>query len=175
VRIRIHDFTEATQELVYQEPTQDLNALFEQGPVHDYHFVGPSAIRVTYYRSGQELFVSGEAASEVVGACARCLIEYVFRPPARFAFVFVPQRRGVPVERDREDPDFCTYAGDEIDLSPLVRERILLALPTLPLCAEGCRGLCTQCGTNLNTDRCECRRESHDLRFAALGHLKVGR
>ena len=55
-----------------------------------------------------------------------------------------------------EDIGLAYYEGEEIDLTPLVHEQALLALPTRPLCTEGCRGLCPRCGTNLNAGPCGC-------------------
>ena len=51
-------------------------------------------------------------------------------------------------------------------------EQFLLALPMKPLCSEGCKGLCTICGTNLNRGACDCKREWEDPRLAALKVLR---
>ncbi len=60
-----------------------------------------------------------------------------------------------------------------MDLSPLIREQVLLALPTRPLCQEDCRGLCPHCGINLNRSACGCRVETVDPRLEALRSLKA--
>jgi uncharacterized protein len=67
------------------------------------------------------------------------------------------------------------YSTDEIDLAPLIAEQVILALPTRPLCSEDCRGLCEQCGINLNREACDCFVESGDPRMAIFRTLKVGR
>lgn len=54
------------------------------------------------------------------------------------------------------DPDISEHDGIRIELDELVIELALLALPTVPLCEEGCKGLCPQCGTNLNRSTCSC-------------------
>ena len=64
--------------------------------------------------------------------------------------------------------------GDAVDLSPLIREQIILALPTRPLCQEGCKGLCPQCGADRNAAPCGCPTMSGDPRLAVLRDLKVG-
>lgn len=163
------------KELVYDEPTSELNPLFEQGPVHDYQFCSPATVRVRYYRAGQELFFAGKASSEVTGQCARCLDCYAFTLASQFSFVLVPRSgHWASGELDEGDIDINWYEGDEVDLSPLLRERILLALPTLPLCEEGCQGLCAQCGANLNDGRCNCVVDSGDARMAVFRELKRG-
>jgi uncharacterized protein len=65
------------------------------------------------------------------------------------------------------------YREDEIDLDPIVLEQIVLQIPIKPLCREACKGLCPQCGADLNVESCECRVDSGDLRFAVLKNFKI--
>ena len=73
---------------------------------------------------------------------------------------------------DAEGADEEIYRGKEIDLDPLLREQILLAVPGYPVCREGCRGLCTVCGANLNERECGCERRLPDPRLAGLAKFK---
>jgi uncharacterized protein len=66
-----------------------------------------------------------------------------------------------------------TYSGKVIELDPIVREQILLALPAYPVCDEGCKGLCTVCGANLNERECGCDRHVPDPRWAGLKDVKL--
>ena len=68
-----------------------------------------------------------------------------------------------------------TYQLDEdaLDLLPLVRDVLLLELPTAPLCREDCAGICPQCGADWNTTACECRTNEPDPRWAALRSLEL--
>jgi uncharacterized protein len=77
-------------------------------------------------------------------------------------------------EREVEEEDLGTsfYRDDRIDLNELLREQFYLALPMKPLCQEGCKGLCSQCGTNLNLGSCDCAPVWEDPRLAALKGLK---
>ena len=77
-------------------------------------------------------------------------------------------------EREVEEDDLETsyYRDDQIDLSELMREQFYLALPMKPLCREDCKGLCPQCGTNLNTGTCDCAPAWDDPRLAPLKQLK---
>ena len=69
--------------------------------------------------------------------------------------------------------DLTWYEGEEIDVSPMLRERMLLALPTLPLCREGCRGLCAQCGRDLNAGPCDCARGGGRPALRRTAHLET--
>jgi uncharacterized protein len=68
-----------------------------------------------------------------------------------------------------------TYKLDDdvLDLEPLVRDALLLELPTVPLCREECAGLCSNCGVDLNVTTCDCTTEDFDPRWAALRSLDL--
>jgi uncharacterized protein len=70
-----------------------------------------------------------------------------------------------------EDVDISYYRDDRIDLNELLREQFYLALPMKPLCRDDCKGLCPQCGTNLNTGACSCATQWEDPRLAPLKGL----
>lgn len=61
--------------------------------------------------------------------------------------------------------------GDDLELTQLIQANIYFAEPLKPLCSEECRGICPECGTNLNEALCECNRETLDPRLAALKKL----
>lgn len=169
MRLRIRNIEETTAEIVYDEPTAELNPLLEHGPVHDFAFVSPATVQLSYYRSGQEVFLNGEMRSTVVGQCARCLDSFEFAHAPRFSFILVPRDgRWADEDLGGGGGDLTWYEGEEIDVSPMLRERLLLALPTLPVCREGCRGLCAHCGGDLNAGPCACAEPAGDERFAVL-------
>jgi len=72
-------------------------------------------------------------------------------------------------------PDGAAYEGDAVDLDELVREQILLALPSRRLCREECKGLCPTCGADLNAGRCACEQREVDPRWSALADLDKSR
>jgi uncharacterized protein len=175
VKLNVHEIEEVAKELVYEESTGSLNGLLVHGQVCDFEFPAPAEVRLDYYRAGQELFFQGHLAGAVIGHCARCLEAYTFPIAKDFHVVLVPkQPLAEDVELDDDDLDLSFYAGDAVDLSPLVLEQIILALPTRPLCRDTCKGLCPTCGANLNTERCSCAAASGDPRLALIRNLKVG-
>jgi uncharacterized protein len=176
VKLSIYDIEEAAKEFTYDEPTASLNDVLVHGEVSDYSFSAPAAVRVEYYRAGQELFFQGHITGGVVGQCARCVEEYDFVLEKDFSLVLVPRRElHAESELEEEDVDLSFYEGEEIDLSPLIQEQIILALPTRPLCRESCKGLCPQCGANLNTQTCTCATAVDDPRLAVFRTLRVNR
>jgi uncharacterized protein len=70
------------------------------------------------------------------------------------------------------DPEAFELTGDQLDLGPMVREVMVLDAPMSPLCRDDCRGLCPQCGVDLNVETCSCSGEVADPRWGALDQLK---
>ena len=63
--------------------------------------------------------------------------------------------------------------GEEsVDLTQELREVTMLSFPSYPLCSQNCRGLCGQCGANLNKGACRCR-PGGDMRWGSLDGLKI--
>ena len=118
--------------------------------------------------------VSGRARTELEVECGRCLEPFRCRSTRTFELRYVPQaenmrRRGARGRRRRLTTAF--YRDGMLDLIELLREQFMLALPMKPLCAEACRGLCPQCGTNLNKTQCDCAPTWEDPRLAPLKGL----
>jgi len=70
--------------------------------------------------------------------------------------------------------DFPGIQGtEEVDVTEDIREALLLSLPHFPLCGESCKGLCVQCGKNLNGGPCGCRKIEESGSWGALNSLKL--
>lgn len=180
VKISIQDIREVPVVVTFTEDATDLNAMLQHG-VRDYLASSPVGVSVSYYRAGMDIFVDGEFWADLQGTCSRCLTQYPFRLSKDFALVLVPASELGPGGDDRssrelhaEDLALSHYQGEEIDLSPLVLEQMILALPTRPLCDAACRGLCPQCGASLNAGNCGCEADRGNPRLAVLRNLKIG-
>ncbi len=168
MKLRVKDITAETRELSFAEPEAGLNRILDQGPPREFRLEGPISVTLSYYRAGTNIFLSGGLRALTRAVCARCAEEFATPHERSFQFVLTPQAIGYGEAAGLrgEDLELSVYEGDEIDLAPLVREQMLLSLPTHPLCAEQCRGLCPRCGANLNHARCGCAAEGPD---ASLG------
>ena len=118
----------------------------------------------------KEISVRGNIWFSIETPCARCLdtMDLILEPEVNL--ILLPEY--LPHEKD-EDIDFETYKGDEIDLGGFLRELIAMSLPIKVLCVEECKGLCPNCGVNLNLEECSCKDNWVDPRFAVLRNLKV--
>jgi uncharacterized protein len=177
MRLRVDDITAEARELTFPEPENEINRMLGVGAVRDYRLDGPVQVNLTYYRAGTELFLQGEISAAAHGSCARCAEEFDASRMRSFRYVLAPRSIGddAAAAMRTEDLEFTLYDGDEVDLSPLIREQALLAYSTRPLCREECRGLCSRCGVNLNEGSCACPTETRDPRLAVLRNLKVRR
>jgi uncharacterized protein len=176
MKIALDDIKATPRELSYTEEVDELNARLGRG-VRDYRVPAGLDVGVEYYRAGLDVFFRGSLHGQVLGTCARCLDEYAFELDQPFVFVLAPRAAGVTqaARLTADDMALSYYEGDEIDLTPLVHEQILLALPTRPLCRESCRGLCSRCGANLNAGPCACPASAADPRLAVLHALARGK
>ena len=82
--------------------------------------------------------------------CDRCLTDVKKHFEIKVAEMFVPRSEQL------DDQDEFVYDKSVIDISDLLHERLLLALPMTVLCKEDCKGLCPKCGKNLNLGKCDC-------------------
>ena len=97
--------------------------------------------------------------------CDRCLEPFVRDEEMHFEHILVQK-----LESDG-DEDYILCEGGELEFDELVRTDVLLELPSKVLCSEECKGLCPQCGQNLNFGSCKCEKKQIDPRLAALSQL----
>jgi len=173
VKINVEEIKDTEKEAAFVEEVSEINEALANTGVVDYQFQAPVPVELRYYRLGDDLLFHGRFDGTVTGTCARCLADYPFPVKDDFTFVMKPAASAEAGETDgEEDLSLSFYDGDEIDLSPLVRESMMLSLPTRPLCKDDCRGLCSHCGANRNETDCGCRDDWADPRLDVLRTLK---
>lgn len=106
-----------------------------------------SNVRVSRTREGLLLQVTGSA--DIQTFCTRCLVDFFL--PVQFDFDELYQFPS----RQREETDLVLPYDGFIDLNPLYRDYLILAMPIKRLCQPDCQGLCLICGANLNLVTCE--------------------
>ncbi len=118
-------------------------------------------------------YLEGDAEARVQLTCSRCLKTFVGEVHADFAeqyYQTIGVEHGEPLADAPRDAK--TIGSDfRIDLTPLLREELLLATPLAPVHSPDCKGLCSVCGRDLNADP-HTHDEPADERWARLGQLK---
>lgn len=114
--------------------------------------------------AGDLYVLEGKLMSRTSHQCSRCLapVEIPLEVDVLEQFSRHP---------DKEGEDIHHFFGDEIDITEVLRENVILSLPVKPLCSPDCRGLCPYCGTDLNQASCNCKPQSVDPRLAVLEKL----
>lgn len=134
----------------------------------------PAQVKGTLTRHIAQTDVEGVISAEIELECSRCLqkIDKNFEIPFKAAFV-VPENytQAKEAELNAGDLDVSVIEGNEIDLTDLVREQILLSLPEQVFCSEDCKGLCEKCGANRNLIDCKCEETEIDPRWQGLKDL----
>ncbi|MBW3082762.1 YceD family protein [Bifidobacterium phasiani] len=129
------------------------------------------------------LIFNGRADASIVGECTRCLRpldpHWSVRLMAFFPYDMPEDAHGngeevdiIAGEDESEDVYPLSHDGAFADLESLLRDALVESLPLQPLCREDCRGLCSQCGADLNEDP-DHHHDVTDIRFAALEQLKA--
>jgi uncharacterized protein len=112
------------------------------------------------------VLVSGTARVTLTGECARCLDPLTEELEVDIQQLFVYP--GNEIDEDDEDDEIGQLVDDYIDLEPLLRDAVVLALPLAPVCREDCPGLCPDCGARLADVEPDHGHEQVDPRWAAL-------
>ncbi len=130
------------------------SAFLELSDLRTGEAIGPVKYRLHCSMAGRDLVAIGTAKVSVRAECGRCL---------------------KLMKAELEAKSVCHHYEDvaekEVDISSDIREDILVALPTTFLCSKGCKGLCSQCGADLNEGPCECKPETDGEEPTAWGAL----
>ncbi len=125
----------------------------------------------------RDICFAGDLQASLQVNCTRCLKTFPFLVISKIQVHFVPRVKepspGSEIEIKETDIEQEVYEGDRVDLSGPVRDQILLEVPLIRLCKEDCKGICSECGIDLNSSQCDCKNEGQiDPRFAELLKLK---
>jgi len=130
----------------------------------------PLDVDLTARSVGEGVYLRGRLRTTVRHACRRCLTSVDVDVDDIVDLLFEP------LGPDDDGAEGEVYPlperGDELDLSEAVREQLLLRAPEFALCSEACKGLCPSCGTDLNTDSCECVPVQAESPWDALKNVK---
>lgn len=130
-------------------------------------------LRITSVDEG--IFVSGQVSSVAHGECTRCLDPVHFEIDQMFNQLYEYEEKAERIKKnakpdDEEDEEILFLVGDFVNLEIPLRDAIVLALPSNPLCNEECAGLCAGCGGKWATLPADHSHQSTDPRWSSLAH-----
>lgn len=139
------------------------------------NIISPITASFRLDKVGEEVIAKGVLSGDVELQCSRCLKNFPLRISSQVNVIYEPAKdisRGEQHELKSEELDTVFYTGDMFDTDDLLREQLILNLPMKPLCAPDCKGICPQCGIDLNVSGCDCKAKEIDTRFEVLKKLK---
>ena len=178
--IDIDEIKESPLKLSYSKTFNDFPVLEEVAAAGECDFVSPIDINLNVKRNINVIEVKGNIKTKARLKCGRCAEDYDITIGPDFALTFVPEEvedldrsSDDEIELSTYDMQVVNFSGGIIELKDSVQEQLVLALPVKPLCRESCKGLCSNCGANLNNVKCDCENEYINPQFAALKNLKL--
>ncbi|MFC1538542.1 DUF177 domain-containing protein [Candidatus Latescibacterota bacterium] len=123
-----------------------------------------------------------EVTAYIEQDCSLCVEPFKLEIREDFSLIVRQLKKGELItsftEEDSEDIDadddnliFLPFGEDSIDIRNNVHDALLLTIPIKPVCRDDCKGLCPECGTNLNINDCRCAINKIDNRWQALSKL----
>ena len=117
-----------------------------------------------------QIILDSEISLKAKFECDRCSNEYSTNLKTKYRMVYLFGQE--PDDNDSIDISYLPLEADKIDITKDVRDYVLLAIPMKKLCKEDCKGLCANCGKNLNEGDCNCSKDVIDPRWLPLQELK---
>ncbi|WP_270563704.1 YceD family protein [Clostridium beijerinckii] len=127
-------------------------------PIKPFEVVGKIA------SDGDILILNAKIKTDLEMICSRCLDTFIYP-------IDIDIEERFTTNRDSGDDEAIVVMDDVLDITEIVESSIISTLPIKRVCKNDCKGLCQECGCNLNHNSCSCQKEDVDIRFEALKGL----
>jgi uncharacterized protein len=169
MRIELENLEGGKSDFAHVYQPDDLNPVDERVSLTQ-----PATVSGKVRLAGNEVFVNGHVETRAEVECDRCLQPVETPVNTDFVLEYISgseYESGGAAELTEAEMSVSVFDGEAIDVDEIVKEQILLAVPTRLLCREDCKGICPECGTDRNTGDCSCATNDIDPRWAALKDL----
>ena len=169
MRVELENLKGGKGEFAHVYQPDELNPIDERVQLTE-----PAAVNGRVRIAGNEVFVKGHIDTRAQVECDRCLQPVELPVNSDFALDYISgtdYESSAAAELTEADLSVSVFDG-AIDIDEIVKEQILLTVPTRTLCREDCKGICPECGIDRNTGECSCVTDNTDPRWAALKNLK---
>lgn len=122
---------------------------------------------VRFSREGDKVKAKGAIRTMVSIPCSRCLEPFEMEVDSGFDIILFPIEFMEPGDSslDSDEMEYIFFEGERIDLAKILMEQVNLFIPYRPVCGGDCKGLCPNCGTNLNNESCQCENSFPEANF----------
>ena len=118
------------------------------------------------------IWVSAHLTAVSIAECGSCLEQYKASIRLEIEEEYFPLINLLTGERNEieeiDEENFYILENNVLDLSDAVTQYLSLQSPISSNCVENCKGLCIECGINLNIEACDCNKNEKNTKFAAL-------
>ncbi len=133
-------------------------------------FLGNIIVESQLQKSQRQIILNSKIKANVNYECDRCGIEFEQELTNEYKIVYLFSSN--MNDEDQVDLKYISFEADKIDLTPEIRDYAMLAIPMKKLCNNDCKGLCVECGKNLNQGNCNCNKKEIDSRWLPLEKLR---
>ena len=120
---------------------------------------------VYFTREKEKIRARGQIRTVLSLRCVNCLENYELKVNSKFDIILFPVYliKSTDTALTTDDMEYIFFDGDEIDLEKILMEQVNLFIPFNPVCSPDCKGICPNCGVNLNHERCQCEYPRTDM------------
>ena len=169
MRIELENLEGGKGDFAHVYQPDDLNPVDERVSLTQ-----PATVSGKVRLAGNEVFVNGHVETRAQVECDRCLQPVETPVNTDFALEYMTgseYESGTAAELTEAEMSVSVFDGEAVDVDEIVKEQIVLAVPTRMLCREDCKGICPECGADRNRGDCNCTTNDIDPRWAALKDL----
>lgn len=131
------------------------------------YFLEDIDYNIHFSRKGKQIKTKGNISTVISIRCVSCLEQFDLRINSKFDIILFPidliEVNNMCLNPD--DMEYIFFEGDRIDLAKILIEQVNLFIPYKPLCSSDCKGLCPNCGVNLNYEDCHCENSLNEMVF----------
>ena len=127
-------------------------------------------IDANIYKDQKQIILNGTLNLKYVSPCSRCLTDVNLQINPQLSLILIPNNKD-DFEFEN-DTVVSSYSGNTIDITDYLTEMVSISFPAKILCNQDCKGLCPDCGIDLNMDSCSCKENRISPDFAVLKNYK---
>ena len=154
ITLTLTSLVHGKNQLHYTIPANDL------GINKELKILNNAEVDLSVLKSGDKLLIDGMVNFRAEIVCSNCAETFTknYSEPIHAEYIKNTPKLGRSVLLTHDEVDRSYFHGETLDLLPLIHDTILLAIPLAPTCREECKGICTECGVNLNLEQCQCEK-----------------
>jgi uncharacterized protein len=175
MRIRVDEIPESGRALRLHWDEERLRQFVPPDDPFNPRLIRPVNVTLNVSKTVDHVRVTGKIEGSLEVDCHRCLRTFSFLLNEDVDIYLIEEDRDPEEdekELDTEELVYDFFDGEVIEIDRLIAEQIFLALPVKVLCSEDCRGICPNCGANLNEEPCQCKADNRGSPFAKLASFK---